>query len=843
MMHRTTLVFLVLLSGILFISSCSRKKDQKSRKTLFSNDWIFVRLTDGADTSKVNQQVQTGSNWESQYNIEILDSKESHTADSTNIPEEQMLLKQKQWQQVSLPHTACIEPLVVKHPWQGICYYRKSFFIRENDSINNLFLHFKGSMQLADVWINEKKAATHSGCYTPFEVLLNPFITYGDTNEVLVRLDNRDNPLIPPGKPSNRLDFNYYSGLYRDVYLIRTGKIYIPDPVTANIPSGGGVFVSFPVANREKALIHIKTSIRNDHPENANLRLTQILYDNKDRICGKTDRNVQLSGNDISVFIQDMIVTKPQLWSIENPHLYRLETRVRDNHLILDKIETRIGIRRISFTRENGFLLNGEQVQLTGSNRHQEYPWIGNALSDHAQYRDMVKIKNGGFNIVRLGHYPQDPAVLDACDELGLLAIEPIPGWQFFYRDSIFEQRTYRDIRDMIRRDRNHPSVILWETVLNESWLPARWKQKAYAIAHEEYPGDQCYTAGDMYGSFVWDVLYNDWHEDFTRTSDSVKPGFIREYGDYEFGGDQSTTRQRRGAGEEKLLLSAWNFQWSFNRYNTHYPQTAGNAIWEMFDHNRGCCPTISASGASDIFRIPKFTWHFFRSQMDPGLKAAFEKIKPEVFIANYWTTGNPDRKIIVYGNVDEVELIVNGKTLARQKPDNGPDTPYFYENENPWDGGHPFDKGNCRHLKHPPFTFENIPWEPGEIKAIGYLNRKTIAEYTVNTPGDPAKLVMEVDFSGKKPVSGRKDVLFVYVKLTDQNGVLCLTQNNYKISLKISGAEILSPKEIDTEAGIATFLISTYNESPVILKAQSENGLKTEFRLKLLNKITSSRN
>lgn len=841
MMHKPAPALLAFLSGIFFILSCARQEEIHSRETLFSDNWYFVRIIDKTDTLTREQQVQTGKSWESQYNIEIMVSGEQQTEKTDDLSKEQKLLQQKKWQLVTLPHTAYIEPLVVKHPWQGICYYRKSFFIPERDSIQNLSLHFKGAMQLADIWINGKKAARHAGGYTPFEVFLNPFIVYGDTNEVLVRLDNRDNPLIPPGKPSNRLDFNYYSGLYRDVYLIRTGKIFIPGAVAAGIPAGGGVFVTYPLAEKEKARLHIRTTIRNDHADSVSIRLTQILTNKNGKVCGKTDRNVSLHGHETSVFEQDMIVMKPQLWSLEDPYLYRLETRLRKGQQLFDKIVTRVGIRRISFTRENGFLLNGEQIQLTGSNRHQEYPWIGNALSDPAQYRDMVKIKNGGFNIVRLGHYPQDPSVPDACDELGLLAIEPIPGWQFFYRDSIFAARTYRDIRDMIRRDRNHPSIVLWETVLNESWLPARWKQKAYAIAHEEYPGDQCYTAGDMYGSRVWDVLYNDWHEDFTRTSDSIKPGFIREYGDYEFGGDQSTSRQRRGAGEERLLLSAWNFQWSFNRYNASYPHTAGNATWEMFDHNRGCCPTISASGASDIFRIPKFTWHFFRSQMDPGQKTAFGKMKPEVFIANYWATGKPERKVIVYGNVQEVELIVNGKTLGRQKPDSGPDTPYFYEDEKPWDGGHPFQKGNCRNLKHPPFTFENISWEAGEIKAIGYLHNKKAAEYSVLTPGPPAKLEMEVDFSWKKPVIGRKDVLFVKVKLTDEKGKLCVTKNDFRITLKASGAEILSPDELSTEAGIATFLISTRCVSPVVLEAQSVDGLAAEYRLKLNQVLTKT--
>ncbi len=822
---------------LLFLfTSCQPAVHNEPRRALFSGGWYFVRLAGEDGSSVQQQQVQTGRDWRSQYNIETVNMPAWDGSREVDTRKELGTLPRDAWEPVTLPHTAFIEPLVVRHPWQGICYYRKTFFVPAADSARRFSLHFEGAMQEAIVWVNGRRAAYHAGGYTPFEVQLDPLLHYGDSNEVLVRLDNRDDPLIPPGKPSSRLDFCYYSGLYRDVWLVKTGKVFIPDAVAAGLPAAGGVFVTVPEATLERARLHIRTTLCNASFGARKISVVQVLHDRQGRIVSRCGKEVVLSPGDTLQVDEEMSLRAPHLWDIEDPYLYTLESRLEEKGKLLDRLETRTGIRRIVFSRQRGFLLNGRPVKLTGTNRHQEYPYIGNAQPDPAQYRDMVKIKEGGFNIVRLGHYPQDPAVLEACDELGLLVIEPIPGWQFFNSDTLFVERTFRDIRDMIRRDRNHPSVVMWETVLNESRLPMWWKKKAYAIAHEEYPGDQCYTSGDMYGTYVWDVLYNDWHEDFTRPNDSDKPGFIREYGDYEFGGNESTSRQRRGAGEKGLLQSAWNFQWSFNRYNAYYPRTSGNATWEMYDHNRGCCPTISASGAADIFRIPKFTWHFFRSQKDPGSLLACDTMRYEVFIASYWTPRPGKGKVVVYGNVEEVELRLNGKAVARQKPDHGPDTPYFYaeRGEKPWQGGHPFDGGNGRHLAHPPFTFTGIPWQEGTLEAVGLAGGREVCRYTVRTPGNPDHLVLSVDLSGKRPRYGEKDVLFVYVKITDKKGTLCVEDNSSVITLQADGARILSPEKIQAEAGIATFLIETGDAPLVRLMAANGSGLETGLRLQL---------
>src|SRR5262249_9144516 len=155
------------------------------------------------------------------------------------------------------------------------------------------------------------------------------------------------------------------------------------------------------------------------------------------------------------------------------PRLYTLVTTLASGSKVLDTVSTKVGIRTLELSRKEGLILNGKPYRLTGTNRHQEYPWVGNAVSNDAQYRDFYKIKQAGFHCVRLSHYPQDPSVYEACDELGIFVIDCIPGWQFMNSDPRFTEAVEQDIRDMIRRDRNHPSVLAWETSLNETYPPA----------------------------------------------------------------------------------------------------------------------------------------------------------------------------------------------------------------------------------------------------------------------------------------------------------------------------------------------------------------------------------
>lgn len=791
-----------------------------------NKDWQFQRL--GNQSSRVELHNQ-GRDWQSQYNVVHVESSSVLQVSADTLEQEFALLKRGMWEAVRLPHTPFVEDLVVQHQWQGVCYYKKNLKGQAEWKDKVLWLEFEGAMSLADVWVNGKHVLQHAGGYLPFVIDLSGRLDLDGENEILVRLDNRDNGLIPPGKPLSTLDFCYYGGIYRDVHLIVKSPWHITHPILADKAAGGGVFVRYPKVSAAEAEIDLKCEVANISPQPEDLNLHYRLYE-VNGLWGKGKSGKKVTEGVVEVPVgasgrkeaeMKIRVESPRLWSPDAPNLYELRLEIVRNGQVVDSETHRIGIRRIEMSKEKGCLINGQPVRLVGSNRHMEYPYVGNALSDQAQWRDIYQIKMSGFNVVRLGHYPQDPSVLKACDELGVLAIEPIPGWQYFNKDSLFIGLTHRDIRHLIRRDRNHPSIIMWETTLNESWPPASWKDGAIRVAHEEYPGDQCFASGDAYGYYGYDVCYNDWQEGFRRPNKSDHPSFIREYYDYEFGGHYSTSRISRKDGEKALLQNAWNAQWSHNRYRKQYPETMGDAVWSMYDYNRGCCDNVCYSGVADLFRLPKYSLYFFRSQLSVGTPLPGKNKKPEVFIASRWSEESQNTSsVLVYGNVDEVELWVNGMLFGKQQPDRGEDTEYVSV----------ADGGNCRNLVHAPFTFKGVEWQPGEVKAVGYRYGKKVAEYEVKTPGEPQQL--EIDYFESGCPAANNDLIIVYVRLKDKQGTL-VPVNNIPVRLEVEGGRVRGPELFHSEAGIAAFLVETGEGKYIQLRASGE-GMQVSEKIGL---------
>jgi len=706
------------------------------------------------------------------------------------------------WSEATLPHTALIESLVTGEPgsetfqWQGTCWYRRHFDVGPGTAGRKVFLNFDGAMNVADVWLNGEHLGRHMGGWLPFGFDISDRVRTNEKNVVAVRLDNHDNAVTGP-KPLPQLDFNPYHGLYRSVHLVIKDPLHITDPILADKPGSGGLFVTYPEVSPEAATVRVQVHVQNDDVAIREFQVRAWLLDAEGRVAvsGVADPVSLAPGEDQAV-TQDLRVLAPRLWSPRTPDLYTLRAEIVENGVVVDDEMTRIGIRRIEISAD-GFRLNGERMFLRGTNRHQEYPYIGYALSDAAQYRDARKIKDAGFDYIRLSHYPHAPAFMDACDEIGLVVMDCIPGWQFFNRDEPeFTEIQYENCRRMLRRDRNHPCVILWEVSLNETGMPDEFIRRTHEIAGEEYPGDQCYTCGwtEGYDVFIQARQHGGCRDVTDRAC------VISEYGDWEYyaqnagleqgawadlAPDEANSRQLRWHGEAALLQQATNFQ---EAHNDNLKTIAfADGLWVMFDYNRGYAPDIESSGCMDLFRLPKFSYSFFQSQR-PTAESG-----PMAFIASYWTpSSSPD--VRVFSNCDEVELYLNGELMERRAPD---------------------EDRLSTHLAHPPFTFQLKRFQPGTLEAIGYSSGVEAARHTIRTPGSAEHLELRLDESGKPFGMGGKDVAFLHGELRDADATLVPDSWENVFFGATGDIELVGANPFSSEAGIATILAQTETRQP----------------------------
>ena len=655
------------------------------------------------------------------------------------------------WEPVCLPHPVRLEPANCSNGanYQGPAWYRKRFTVGARFAGCAVFLTFDAAIHVADVWLDGVHVGRHLGGYLPFTLDLTDRIAPGTEHALAVRVDNSDTPDVPPGRPQNDvgpsgLDFCYWGGLYRSVRLVLTGKLHITDALLEDKVAGGGVFVTYPSVSAATATVAVKTQVRNAHdaPRTCTLETELVAPGGVVAASGSATHGIAAGGD--HTFSQSFTVATPLLWHPDTPRLYTLRSVVRDGDHIADEQVIRVGIRSIRFDAEGGFIVNGTRLTASGANRHQEYVHVGAAMPGSGQYRDVMKLRAAGFVSVRPGHYPPDPAFMDACDERGLMCIIPTPGWQFFGGDA-FRRTSYQNIRDMIRRDRNRPSVVLWEPILNETSYDEHYARDAHRITHKEYPGDQSYAAADeTHHGHLFDVVYSG------ETSD--KPKWVREYGD---GVDNWTdqngpSRVRRDWGEQAMLSqTAWHATQMSSMFAD--ARLAGFNLWNAIDHNRGYHVNPFWGGILDLYRIPKFGYYLFQSQRDPHVMCDGIESGPMVFIASHWTYRSPS-DVTVFSNCARVRLSLNGTVIGEQEP------------------------SRCApnaHLPHPPFVFPGVAYEPGELAAEGMLDEVVVATHIVRTPGVARKVVLSADFCGKPLVADGSDLVMAYASICDARGTV----------------------------------------------------------------------
>lgn len=707
------------------------------------------------------------------------------------------------WQPAILPHHPETADLNGQQNWFGICEYQRELTLPCCSNRESFAIHVGGAMQHTTVYLDDQCIGRHAGGFLPFEIAIPDVFCDGKSHTLRMVLDNRHNPEIPPGKAHDQLDFCWYGGLYRSVCLKHYPGIHITDPLSIPNEAGGGVLLQTLELEGDCAQLGVRVHIQNRHAQPHVLGLRIRVCDASGKCITEHVHPFSVEGEADCVISCSLSVSGIQPWSTEHPTLYAIETSIVDSDgLALDRRTTRFGFRTVCFSRSRGLVINGTRIRPRGTNRHQDHPWVGYALPNAAQYRDALRIKNAGFDYVRLSHYPQAPAFLDACDELGILVMNCIPGWQFIGNHT-FREACFQNARDLIRRDRNHACVVLWELSLNETEMDTDFISTMQHIARTEFPGGSITTCGWMKGYDVY--IHARQHGRMHTWKNGDQALVISEYGDWEYYAENDGFDQRTGAqlkpsalnsrafrsdGEAKLRQQLFNHIEALN--DTLSSPAALDGQWSMFDYARGYHPVRAACGIADVFRLPKWSYFFYRSQR--SLDSVWGE--PVLWLATHGTP-HSTQPLIALSNLDTVELYLNGALVARSEHG---------------------ERERWPHLPHPPhlFDLDHLP-ENAVLEARGYHRSKLFATHQIRPPGAPAQLHIQLDNSpvADPLIEDAYDLIFAHISILDSVGTLCVTCND-TVELHLQGeAQLMSPNPITAEAGIASTLIRIPSSSP----------------------------
>lgn len=607
------------------------------------------------------------------------------------------------WETVNLPHTWNTDAYTAKEYYRGTGWYRRPLDLPQQWQGKRIFLHTEGASKRSTLYVNGQLAGEHRGGYTAATYDLTPFLNAGQTNVLAIRVDNADEE-IPPISG----DFTFFGGIYRDVWLTA-----VPQQHFELTDHGStGIFVTTPQVSRERGVLHVRGSVRNEAAERATLELACNIYGPDGSLIETRTQNLRLNPGKAVAFEQESSpILNPQLWTPETPALYRVETllRQRKTHEVLDRTSHYTAFRWFSFDPEQGFFLNGEPYKLRGICRHQDQKPIGPALSDEMHRRDFRLMKEMGANFIRIAHYPQDDALLEMCDREGMLVWEEIPIIDIVPESPAYADCCEENLREMIRQHYNHPSIVLWG-YMNEILLVTQRRYKGAAmetatrrtlelarrleqVLKEEDPtrlsvmafhGSDDYNRlglGDITDVVGWN-LYQGWYggdltgfERFLEEQHRHHPDHLMIVSEY-------------GAGSDRRLHSlrprAFDFSSEYQqKYLEHYlpvleqtPYLCGGSHWNFIDFGSAgrdeSMPRINNKGLVRADRTPKDVYYYYQ--------AAWRKDIPVLHIASRdWMRrcgvqqeGLPVMQPVkVYTNLPEVELLVDGISLGKQRVEN----------------------------------------------------------------------------------------------------------------------------------------------------------------------------
>jgi beta-galactosidase len=637
------------------------------------------------------------------------------------------------FEQVVIPHTN------IRLPWHGfddrsyefVSLYRRHIRLPPEARGKYVFVDFEGVMTAATIWINGMRLGEYKGGYTPFSFDLTPHVDWDADNLLAVDVDSTERSDIPPF--GHQIDYLTFGGIYREVSLRIVPGVFIENMFV----QPQEVLSSRPSLDIDCFLMHLDAW---QEPQ----KLEVDLRDG-DQVIATGSLPITPGG----------IASKPaphrvrlenlgpvRLWELSNPKLYSVQVRLLRGNELMDSDQRSFGFREAQFT-DHGFELNGKVVKLRGLDRHQTFPYVGQAMPARVQREDAKILRRDlKCNIVRTSHYPQSRHFLDACDEFGLLVLEEIPGWQHI-GDEAWKLISIDNVSRMIRRDWNHPSIVLWSVRINESEDDHSFYTRTNAVAHRLDPTRQ--TGG------VRDFQSSEFLEEVFTVNDfgfPLKPPNHPRYLNTEFVGHTYPTKtidQVERLREHVLRHARIHDQLASD------PQYAGGIGWCAFDYNThadfGAGDRICYHGIADIFREPKPAAGFYKSQCDPAEEVVLEP-------AFHWARGDESvgfTKALVCSNCDHLKFYIAGELVAEAGP----------------------DRRTFPHLPHVPFVADlsRAAENWGDLRIDGFIQGKQVISKTMSGRGIDQKFVLLLDDT--KLNADGADTTRVVIRVTDEYGAI----------------------------------------------------------------------
>ena len=676
------------------------------------------------------------------------------------------------YKQVTIPHTNKLLPArgFDEKEYTFVSVYRRHFRLPAGLANHRIFIDFAGVMTAARVFINGVDLGEYKGGYTPFSFELTKHVKHNANNVLAVVVDSTERKDIPPF--GNLVDYLTFGGIYREVQIRAVPQVFIEN-----------VFAKpMNVLGKDRSVI-VRTYVEGSERTNASV-LAELL-DGEKQIASELASHAagDRPENDLTLTNLGDIM----LWDIHNPKLYRVRVTVSLGG-VKDVYETQIGFREAKFTTE-GFYLNGKPLKLRGLNRHQTYPYVGQAMPARVQKRDAwILRKELHCNIVRTSHYPQSPHFLDACDEYGLLVFEEIPGWQHI-GDKAWQDLSVQHVGEMIRRDWNHPSIVLWGVRVNESGDNHDFYTRTNKLAHDL---DDSRQTGGVRFKYDSERL-----EDVFTMNDFRWP--MREpnhplYIVTEFNGHMFPTKRFDNIDRVREHTHR------HARVHDHIAgnvKIAGGIGWCAFDYNThdyfGSGDRICYHGVSDIYRIPKPAAGFYKSQCEPSEEIVLEP-------AFHWAPGDENEaftQAMVLSNCERVKYFVDDKLIAEVEP----------------------DRKTYPNLKYPPFTANLRPviWGSGKwavLRLEGWIGGKKVIERRMSGKGVDQKFAAAAD--DKQIHADGIDMTRVVFSVTDEFGNIRPYAQGV-IQFTIENGEIIGDSPFALVAGGGAIWIRSTKRAGVI--------------------------